>query len=283
LQLLISAASEVAKERGVTDVVDELSALILNSGRTAVGEMQFKVWPSRRDRPAFVGVMDPKAERGDGKEGISGAWWFFRERIKQWLDDDGEADLQRQVERLRALQVCLDSLLYVVSINLDETDNAQVIFETLNARGTGLGALDLVKNRAVADRQWIGGGSAPARTQRPAFQKGEAVGIEEGAAIGRKPHGIVLDPAMHRPEGGEQPAPGIIALTQHILAGLVGQLVELRPKRGDRIRPVVERVGRQELVLLDRPELEDTVLVTEAGSERLTDFPYDEQLSQWIG
>jgi Xaa-Pro aminopeptidase len=27
-------------------------------------------------------------------------------------------------------------------------------------------------------------------------------------------------------------------------------------------------------------ELEDTVLVTEAGSERLTDFPYDEQLLQ---
>jgi hypothetical protein len=34
----------------------------------------------------------------------------------------------------------------VVSINLDESDNTQVIFETLNARGTGLGALDLVKN-----------------------------------------------------------------------------------------------------------------------------------------
>ena len=28
-------------------------------------------------------------------------------------------------------------------------------------------------------------------------------------------------------------------------------------------------------------ELEDTVLVTETGSERLTDFPYDEKLLRW--
>lgn len=52
----------------------------------------------------------------------------------------------RSTKRLRALQVCLEDLLYVVSINLDGSDNAHVIFETLNARGTGLGALDLVKN-----------------------------------------------------------------------------------------------------------------------------------------
>jgi hypothetical protein len=51
------------------------------------------------------------------------------------------------------LQTCLDSLLYVVSINLDESDNAQVIFETLNARGTGLGALDLVKNAIFLQAQ----------------------------------------------------------------------------------------------------------------------------------
>lgn len=45
----------------------------------------------------------------------------------------------------------------MVSINLDPTDNAQIIFETLNARGTGLGALDLVKNAALlaAERQGL--------------------------------------------------------------------------------------------------------------------------------
>ena len=40
----------------------------------------------------------------------------------------------------------LCDLLRIVSITLEQGDNAQVIFETLNARGTPLLALDLVKN-----------------------------------------------------------------------------------------------------------------------------------------
>jgi Protein of unknown function (DUF1524) len=50
-----------------------------------------------------------------------------------------------RVERLR---ITLCDLLKVVSITLEADDNAQVIFETLNARGTPLLALDLVKNAA---------------------------------------------------------------------------------------------------------------------------------------
>ena len=79
-------------------------------------------------------------------EGIPGAWRYFHDRIEEWVTDDGEARAEQKSSGIEALQTCLDSLLYVVSINLDESDNAQVIFETLNARGTGLGALDLVKN-----------------------------------------------------------------------------------------------------------------------------------------
>lgn len=41
----------------------------------------------------------------------------------------------------------------IVSITLEEDDNAQVIFETLNARGTDLNALDLTKNAVFADAQ----------------------------------------------------------------------------------------------------------------------------------
>ena len=47
-----------------------------------------------------------------------------------------------RVERLR---ITLCDLLKVVSITLEADDNAQVIFETLNARGTPLLALDLVR------------------------------------------------------------------------------------------------------------------------------------------
>ena len=58
-------------------------------------------------------------------------------------DEDREAAVAARAERLR-ITPC--DLLKVVSITLEPDDNAQVIFETLNARGTPLLALDLVKS-----------------------------------------------------------------------------------------------------------------------------------------
>jgi Protein of unknown function DUF262/Protein of unknown function (DUF1524) len=144
LQIILSAAAHVAEGHGADAVAGELAELTFNRGRAAEGNLRFKVWPSRRDRKAFLTVMENGASVNG--EGIPGAWVYFRDRIEEWVTDDGEANVELQTKRIQVLQTCLDSLLYVVSINLDESDNAQVIFETLNARGTGLGALDLVKN-----------------------------------------------------------------------------------------------------------------------------------------
>lgn len=146
LQIILSAAVAVARERGADAVADDLHELTENRGRTVEGPMRFKVWPSRRDRDDFLSTLEKGVGEGDDADGIPGAWRFFHDRIGEWVDDEGDADEAMQAERLGALQTCLEKLLYVVSINLDESDNAQVIFETLNARGTGLGALDLVKN-----------------------------------------------------------------------------------------------------------------------------------------
>ena len=144
LQIILSAAAKVAEEFDAPDVARELRELTFNRGRAASGDLRFKVWPSRRDQ-TVVSRRD-RERRGHATEGIPGAWCFFYARIAEWVTDEAEADPTQYATRIQALQTCLDSLLYVVSINLDESDNAQVIFETLNARGTGLGALDLVKN-----------------------------------------------------------------------------------------------------------------------------------------
>ena len=146
-----AAAAAVARERGAEDVAGELSELTANRGSAAEGNLRFKVWPSRRDRTAFLRTIENGADGAQGA--IPAAWVFFHDSIDEWVTDAGEATAEQQAERIRGLQVCLDSLLYVVSINLDETDNAQVIFETLNARGTGLGALDLVKNAIFLQAQ----------------------------------------------------------------------------------------------------------------------------------
>ncbi len=145
LQLVIAATQAVAKGIGANDVAEELGELTANRGRAADGDWRFKVRPSRRDRSAFVSTIGDGADES-ASSGIPGAWTYFHDRVGTWVGDEGEADEDTRIERLQALQTCIESLLYVVSINLDQSDNAQVIFETLNARGTGLGALDLVKN-----------------------------------------------------------------------------------------------------------------------------------------
>ena len=68
---------------------------------------------------------------------------------------DAKDPAARLAERAERLRITLCDLLKVVSITLEADDNAQVIFETLNARGTPLLALDLVKNVvfALAARQ----------------------------------------------------------------------------------------------------------------------------------
>lgn len=61
--------------------------------------------------------------------------------------------------RAERLRITLCDLLKIVSIALEADDNAQVIFETLNARGTPLLALDLTKNAVFAEAEREGCGS----------------------------------------------------------------------------------------------------------------------------
>ena len=86
-------------------------------------------------------------ENGSPTEGfedsaIVQAHQFFHDQVEQWLaaGDDGGS------RRAHALEAALGSLLELVVIDLDLDDDPNVIFETLNARGTPLLASDLIKN-----------------------------------------------------------------------------------------------------------------------------------------
>jgi len=70
------------------------------------------------------------------------AIWFFRDKIEAWLSED-DAEGSKSLEQL-AEAILRD--LRLVSISLDENDDAQVIFETLNGRGAELHATDLIRN-----------------------------------------------------------------------------------------------------------------------------------------
>ncbi|MEX2650006.1 MAG: DUF262 domain-containing protein [Alphaproteobacteria bacterium] len=113
----------------------------------------FKVWPTNADRLDFRTTMEAGSPNGVRRaidksltvesvgRLIPDAYLFFHDKALEWLGD-GEAAAARADTLYRALR----QHVRIVVIDLDEKDDAQVIFETLNARGTPLLAADLIKN-----------------------------------------------------------------------------------------------------------------------------------------
>src|SRR6185437_2905171 len=68
---------------------------------------------------------------------------FFSEQAREWLAAGGPDAV---VARAVAIETVVRDLLQIVVIDLAVDENAQEIFETLNARGAQLTAADLIKN-----------------------------------------------------------------------------------------------------------------------------------------
>lgn len=147
LQIVLAAARSVAIGAGAGRDARLLGKLTRNDEWTD-GEDVFKVWPTNADRAAFQVVMAPEGPQPDHLDDpdnlVDEAYDYFCRTMRQWVDEGGNPGARQ--ERIETLRVTLSDLLKLVSITLEPGDNAQIIFETLNARGTPLLALDLVKN-----------------------------------------------------------------------------------------------------------------------------------------
>lgn len=147
LQILLAAIGNVAAEFGAERDAGIMRDLVRNDPRRATGLEQFKIWPTNSNRAAFQAVMadgGPSPDREDDPTNrIDEAYAFFQQKAREWALEQEE---ETRLDRIETLRITLCELLKVVSITLEADDNAQVIFETLNARGTPLLALDLVKN-----------------------------------------------------------------------------------------------------------------------------------------
>lgn len=112
----------------------------------------FKVYPTNADRAHFRYCMHTKSidavrkvvkAAGDGEALIPGAYLYFYDTVSAWLGPPNDEEFTK---RLKVLYQVIKDDLNLVVIDLDEKDDAQVIFETLNALGTPLLPADLVKN-----------------------------------------------------------------------------------------------------------------------------------------
>ena len=146
LQLLFDSIQGELDFRQLPTYASQVKALVENpeAYRTS-NEDVYKVWPTNRDRPGFNEVMSASypvlySALANKDSQIAKAHAYFSEVVGSWLDE-GELE-----SRGRALVDTISRHLQIVVIDLAFDENAQEIFETLNARGTPLTAADLIKN-----------------------------------------------------------------------------------------------------------------------------------------
>jgi len=196
-QLFLTAARHYAISIDHSSASDNIQRYVMNSDPHLMEDPEieiFKVWPTEASREMFKNIVLSKNrdELHDKYHDywyktrdriytyshipkLLGAYGYFYDRIKHSVEtndlfDDLEvasevetedsSNAENGIPRELKLDAIWQSLLEefkVVEIVLDEGDDAQVIFETLNERGEPLLAADLVRNnifqRADAARE----------------------------------------------------------------------------------------------------------------------------------
>ena len=146
--------------RGVLDALDDIGAdsrararirkAIVNDPDVVAPSDLLKISPRRVELPAFIKAMGAERPPADASK-FAAARAFFGESAQGFLTDetipeDPYAEGSPAERRAALLVATLLGLIKLVVIDLEDADDAQIIFESLNARGTPLSATDLVKN-----------------------------------------------------------------------------------------------------------------------------------------
>lgn len=141
LQLMIRGLLDVLQETG-SDRVRQVKRLIENPEDVIThSHERYKLWPRRKDRDVWpVAMSDDVPQYGPNDHLYLQARKFFADSVRaEVVDVEGR-------NRSNDIVDALLELFKLVVIDLDDNDDAQVIFEVLNGRQTPLSASDLVKN-----------------------------------------------------------------------------------------------------------------------------------------
>lgn len=151
VQLLLRGVLDALEEAGVDGPpAAKLRKLIRNDDEVVSGEALYKVWPRPAERDDYLSAIG-QIPLEEHESLFAAARGYFAQAAREFLGDeqvpdDPYADGEPLRRRASLLVSTLLGLVKLVVIDLDEVDDAQVIFEALNARNTPLSATDLVKN-----------------------------------------------------------------------------------------------------------------------------------------
>lgn len=160
-EIFLAALRELAQSYGETQIADLIEPFLLNPESPQMQDKRterYKFHPTAYDRSLCRDLVDldfsaPRGKyandfylNGKIKEGASlplSGFVYLRQEAEAFVNSLGPST---RAERLNALTAAILEDFRVIVITLDETDDAQVIFETLNSHGEPLAAMDLVRN-----------------------------------------------------------------------------------------------------------------------------------------
>ena len=155
LQLLLDAIQQICEESDqpyIRRAARRLAKLVTNDEELIEDDKLhiFKLWPTRGDREAFRHAMDNGLAANDFEESlIVQAHEFFKLQVRKWFED-AAGPIESRID---ALEAAATSMLQMVVIDLSPQDDPNLIFETLNARGTRLEQSDLIKNFVLSQER----------------------------------------------------------------------------------------------------------------------------------
>ncbi len=167
LQIFLAAFRDFCMAQACEDLGKECDGFTVNKGILAEPEVdKYKVWPTQLDREQFKDVIDSRSREElerrhpltrkkysrypESRPRMVEAYFFFYDQLVEFfVGTQTEPPLAANVPLAQRLEECFHALknsLKIVSIDLDKDDDAQIIFETLNARGQPLLPADLLRN-----------------------------------------------------------------------------------------------------------------------------------------
>lgn len=137
--LVTYALKEIASENNNNQIKDHLTYNYLENNDK--GEYKYRLRPAVSDDDAYLYIANEKADEYNGNSLIMENYKF----IKSFLTElASEYSLIEVINAIRQL--------YIVRIELEEGDDAQQIFESINSTGEKLTPADLIRNYILMNR-----------------------------------------------------------------------------------------------------------------------------------
>lgn len=169
LQILLKALRDYASASGYGQFVPDLDLLTRNTGLTSHPDERYKLWPTHSDQEAFRDVMNAgsldvveaafpavKGLRQRRSHPFAESYVFFYGQINGLIEGRDDLGSQEAPVSFSLLFETFRRRLQLVTIELEDGDDPQVIFESLNGRGVPLLPSDLIRNFVFQQAQKAG-------------------------------------------------------------------------------------------------------------------------------